>query len=120
MPRPGLRLGYSVGEDTQEDHRGIVNCGRLAARAVNIQPWEFAVVTEPDALRRIAKTSDYEGSLLIPQYASLLYAGTRSITSKTEARHADPGLDSGGRRPRMQVGFRIEPNSGERKGELLL
>jgi nitroreductase len=39
----------------------IVDCGRLAATAVNIQPWEFVVVTEPEVLGRIAKTTDYGG-----------------------------------------------------------
>jgi nitroreductase len=37
----------------------IVDCGRLAATAVNIQPWEFVVVTDPELLRRIAATTDY-------------------------------------------------------------
>jgi nitroreductase len=37
----------------------IVDCGHLAASAINIQPWEFVVVTDPDVLRRIAKTTDY-------------------------------------------------------------
>jgi nitroreductase len=39
----------------------IVDCGRLAATAINIQPWEFVVVTNPDALRSIAKTTDFGG-----------------------------------------------------------
>jgi len=37
----------------------IVDCGRLAATAINIQPWEFVVVTDPELLRRIANTTDY-------------------------------------------------------------
>jgi nitroreductase len=37
----------------------IVDCGRLAATAVNIQPWEFVVVTEPEMLKRIADTTDH-------------------------------------------------------------
>jgi len=37
----------------------IVDCGRLAATAINIQPWEFIVVTAPDTLRRIAEITDY-------------------------------------------------------------
>jgi nitroreductase len=37
----------------------IIDCGRLAATAVNIQPWEFVVVTEPAVRRRIAETTDY-------------------------------------------------------------
>jgi nitroreductase len=36
-----------------------IDCGRLAATAVNIQPWEFVVVTEPEMLRRIAETTDH-------------------------------------------------------------
>jgi nitroreductase len=37
----------------------VIDCGRLAATAVNIQPWEFVVVTEPEMLRRIAETTDH-------------------------------------------------------------
>jgi len=37
----------------------IIDCGRLAATAVNIQPWEFVVVTEPAMLRNIADITDY-------------------------------------------------------------
>ena len=36
----------------------IVDCGRLAATANNMQPWEFVVVAEPGMLRRIATTTD--------------------------------------------------------------
>jgi len=39
----------------------IVDCGRLAATAINMQLWEFVVVTKPDALRSIAKTTDFGG-----------------------------------------------------------
>jgi nitroreductase len=37
----------------------IINCGRLAASAINIQPWEFVVVTNPEMLRRLADTTDH-------------------------------------------------------------
>jgi nitroreductase len=37
----------------------IIDCGRLAATAVNIQPWEFVVVTNPQLLRSIARTTDH-------------------------------------------------------------
>jgi nitroreductase len=37
----------------------IVDCGRLAASAINIQPWEFVVVTQRDGLRRIAEITDH-------------------------------------------------------------
>ena len=32
----------------------IVDCGRLAASAINIQPWEFVVVTDGAVRRRLA------------------------------------------------------------------
>jgi nitroreductase len=37
----------------------IIDCGHLAATAINIQPWEFVVVTEPGMRRRIADITDY-------------------------------------------------------------
>lgn len=37
----------------------LVDCGRLAATAINIQPWEFVVVTARDQLRRIADATDH-------------------------------------------------------------
>ena len=48
--------GEPVPREIIED---IIDCGRLAATAINIQPWEFVVVTEPGMLRRIATTTDY-------------------------------------------------------------
>ena len=37
----------------------IVDCGRLAASAVNAQPWEFVAVTDPDMRKEIASATDY-------------------------------------------------------------
>jgi nitroreductase len=37
----------------------IVDCGRLAASAINIQPWEFVVVTDRGMLRCIAEATDH-------------------------------------------------------------
>jgi len=37
----------------------VIDCGRLAATAVNIQPWEFVVVTDPEMLCKIAETTDH-------------------------------------------------------------
>jgi nitroreductase len=37
----------------------IVDAGRLAATARNVQPWEFVVVTDPEMRRQIADISDY-------------------------------------------------------------
>ena len=45
-----------VPRETVED---LVDCGRLAATAINIQPWEFVAVTDPEMRRRIADIADY-------------------------------------------------------------
>ncbi len=37
----------------------MVDCGRLAASARNVQPWEFVVVTDPDKRRTIALATDH-------------------------------------------------------------
>ena len=37
----------------------IVDCARLAPTAMNAQPWEFVVVTEPDKLRCLADTTGH-------------------------------------------------------------
>ncbi|MDH7481623.1 MAG: nitroreductase family protein [Armatimonadota bacterium] len=37
----------------------IVDCGRLAATAINIQPWQFIVVQDPGMRKKIADTTDY-------------------------------------------------------------
>ena len=43
----------------QEVLADLIDCGRLAASAVNIQPWEFVAVTEPRMLSAIAAATDY-------------------------------------------------------------
>jgi nitroreductase len=50
--------GEPVSREMIED---IIDCGRLAPTAINIQPWEFVVVTEPATLREIAGTADFGG-----------------------------------------------------------
>ena len=37
----------------------IVDCGRLAATARGVQPWEFVVVTEPGMRAKIAAITEY-------------------------------------------------------------
>jgi nitroreductase len=37
----------------------LVDCARLAATAVNRQPWEFVVVTEAERRQRLAEITDY-------------------------------------------------------------
>jgi nitroreductase len=49
-------IGAPVPREIIED---IIDCGRLAATAVNIQPWEFVVVTGRDLLRSIAQATDH-------------------------------------------------------------
>jgi nitroreductase len=48
--------GEPVSRETIED---IIDCGRLAATAINLQPWEFVAVTEPATLRAIAGIADF-------------------------------------------------------------
>lgn len=46
----------------QEIVRKIVDAGQLTASSMNLQPWHFVVVQEPDTLRRLgtlAKTGPY-------------------------------------------------------------
>ena len=45
-----------VPKETIED---IVDCGRLAASAINIQPWHFIVVEDPAMRKKMADTTDY-------------------------------------------------------------
>lgn len=49
--KPGA-IDRSVIED-------IVDSGRLAATAMNIQPWAFVAVTDPDMLKRVADIAEY-------------------------------------------------------------
>jgi len=37
----------------------LIDCARLAPTAINIQPWEFVVVTSPETLRKIAEATDH-------------------------------------------------------------
>ena len=48
--------GEPVAREILED---IVDCGRLAASAINIQPWEFVVITDRAMLARVAAIAEY-------------------------------------------------------------
>ena len=37
----------------------LADSGRLAATAINIQPWEFVVITDPEMLVKIADLAEY-------------------------------------------------------------
>ncbi len=43
-----------VPEEIIED---LINCGRMAATARNVQPWEFVVISDPDRRARLAKVA---------------------------------------------------------------
>ena len=43
----------------KEAVESIIDCGRLAATAINKQLWEFVVVTDADLRRQIAETTDH-------------------------------------------------------------
>jgi nitroreductase len=44
---------YSDKEISKEDLKEIVDCGRMAATARNIQPWQFVVVQDKEKLAKI-------------------------------------------------------------------
>jgi nitroreductase len=50
---------YKPGEISKRVIEDIVDCGRLAATAINIQPWAFIAVTERETLKKIAATTDH-------------------------------------------------------------
>ncbi|MCC6863139.1 MAG: nitroreductase family protein [Bryobacterales bacterium] len=37
----------------------VIDCARLAPSAINIQPWEFVAVTQPEMLRAIGESTDH-------------------------------------------------------------
>jgi len=37
----------------------IIDCARLAPSAINIQPWEFVVLTDPQLLKAVADATDH-------------------------------------------------------------
>lgn len=37
----------------------IVDCGRLAASAINVQPWVFIAIDDPEIRRQVADTTDH-------------------------------------------------------------
>ena len=52
--RRSVRLYDAQRPVTREQVETIIDCGRLAATARNVQPWEFIVVTDPDIRAAIA------------------------------------------------------------------
>lgn len=59
-----LRTRRSVRAYTREpvakaDVEQMVDCARLAATAINIQPWEFVAITDATMLSRVANATDH-------------------------------------------------------------
>ena len=50
---------YTAEPVPKEIIEDLVDCGRLAATALNKQPWEFVVVTDPTLRAEIAQTTDH-------------------------------------------------------------
>lgn len=50
---------YSDKAVSKEIIEDIVDCGRLAATAINIQPWQFVAVLDSATKKRIADTTDH-------------------------------------------------------------
>jgi nitroreductase len=50
---------YTAQPVSREMLEKIVDCGRMAATARNLQPWEFVVVTERSTLAWLAGLADY-------------------------------------------------------------
>lgn len=44
---------------SRETIQDIIDCGRLAATARNVQPWHFVVVTDPERRKHIANIAEY-------------------------------------------------------------
>jgi len=61
-------IGEAVPREIIED---IIDCGRMAPSANNVQPWEFVVVTDPGTLHKIARTTDY-GSFIAQAQACVV------------------------------------------------
>ena len=50
---------YKQGEVDRGVIEDIVDCGRLATTAINIQPWQFVAVTDRELLKQIASITDH-------------------------------------------------------------
>lgn len=50
---------YKPGNISRSTIEDIIDCGRLAASAINIQPCQFIAITEDDTRREIASITDH-------------------------------------------------------------
>lgn len=61
----------------------IVDCGRLAPSAKNIQPWKFLVVTDNEKLSKIAKMVDW-GYFIKDSSACVVVCGEKDVKRRVE------------------------------------
>ena len=50
---------YQKKEVPENIIKGIIDCARFAPSAINIQPWEFIVITDKEMRKKIADITDY-------------------------------------------------------------
>ena len=50
---------YQKKEVPENIIEGIIDCARFAPSAINIQPWEFIVITDGEMRKKIADITDY-------------------------------------------------------------
>ncbi len=50
---------YQEREVPEDIIKGIIDCARFAPTAINIQPWEFIVITDKEMRKKIADITDY-------------------------------------------------------------
>ena len=50
---------YQKKEVPENIIKGIIDCARFAPSAINIQPWEFIVITDGEMRKKIADITDY-------------------------------------------------------------
>jgi len=50
---------YQEKEVPEDIIKGIIDCARFAPTAINIQPWEFIVITDREMRKKIADITDY-------------------------------------------------------------
>jgi nitroreductase len=62
---------YKPMEVSRDDLATIVDCGRLAATARGVQPWEFVVVTDPSRKAKLAEICEY-GKFLAQAAAAIV------------------------------------------------
>lgn len=75
---------YNTDVIPKEVIEDIVDTGRLAASAINIQPWQFIAVTNAEIRKSLSQITDHGKLSLMPQSVSSSSVKKASITSKMD------------------------------------